>query len=151
MKSSFALYLFLGLFAGALIPLQTSFNAVLGKRFPHPILPSAIVCIVSALYLMAVVLVLRPEVPSMEVIRETPWLGWVGGAFGGTYILCLVFLVPRLGVGLTTVSAVFGQVLMGAALDHVGAFGMPKQEMSWVRFLAIVLMGSGVILFRRVA
>lgn len=148
MNLSFLIYSAMGLFAGCLIPIQTSFNAVLGKRIGNPTLSASAIFFVSTLFLALLVLAVRPELPSLETIRETPYWGWLGGILGAIYILCLVVLTPELGVGFTTAIVVLGQVLMGVALDHFGAFGMPQHSLGWMRIIAVGLIGAGVSLLK---
>ena len=57
--------------------------------------------------------------------------------------------VPRLGVAMTVILMVAGQILISVLLDHFGALGVPKQPLNLTRLLGVALVFGGVLLVRR--
>ena len=137
-------YLALALFAGMTIPFQTSFNTILGKAAGSPIVSTIIVFIIATFFLVAVALLFRSPIPSAKSFEGLPIVGWIGGILGAIYVVILVLVAPKLGVGITTVMVVFGQILMGLTVDHFGLFGLPQTKFGWMRALALVFMSLGV-------
>ena len=116
-------YAFLALFAGALLPLQALINARLGHATAGGLFASACSFLVGTLALSAVLLVMRPTLPSAEALgRLPPWV-WTGAAS----LIALVvlgqmgsaLLLDRYGV-LQAARAVDASRLLGAALVVAG-------------------------------
>jgi len=45
------------------------------------------------------------------------------------YIVAIVLLVPKLGVGVTAILIIAGQIVVALALDHFGAIGAPQYRL----------------------
>ena len=76
-----------------------------------------------------------------------PWWVVVGGVIGAVFVAVSMVLAPAMGVALFFVCVVAGQLVASAALDHVGAFGMPVQPVSAAKLagLALVLVGAALV------
>src|SRR4051812_48075464 len=105
-----ATWLFLAVFAGCLVPVQTALNASVGKNLGHPVLSTAVVFSASLAFLLLMALILRPSWPTREMWAAIPPAAWIGGPLGAIYILTLIWVTPRIGVGTATVLVVLGQV-----------------------------------------
>ncbi len=139
----------LAVFAGGMIPIQTALNATLARRMGSTVLTATASFLVATLFLAVIVLLTRPQLPvSGDFAGVSPFIG-LGGVIGGLYVMCLVFLAPRIGVGLTTALVILGQVATGAALDHFGTLGLREHPFGLARALALLLMGAGVLIFQR--
>jgi len=130
---------------GALVPLQLVFNGQLGAVTRNAFTASLIVFLIGSLVLTAIVLVMRPTFPSLEALMAAPKTVWFGGLIATGYIVAIVIVTPRLGVGLTTSLILIGQLCMALALDHFGAFGNPQHSLGLGRAVGLSLMIVGVI------
>lgn len=137
-----------GFATGALVPLQLVFNGQLGGVTRNAFTASLIVFLLGTLVLAAIVLITRPGLPSLQAVAAAPKTVWLGGLIATAYIVAIVVITPRLGVGLTTALILIGQLCMALALDHLGAFGNPQQTLSLGRTFGLSLMIAGVVLIK---
>ncbi|MDE2579825.1 MAG: DMT family transporter [Hyphomicrobiales bacterium] len=138
----------LGVLAGVLIPVQTALNAQLGRTAGHPLLTTLVVFIVGGVACALGLAVVRPFLPDLAAWRAAPPVAWGGGIIAMAYVVLLVFLAPRIGVGLTTALVLVGQLAAALALDHFGALGNPVHALNLARALGFVLMVAGVALIK---
>ncbi|MDP5085907.1 MAG: DMT family transporter [Yoonia sp.] len=132
------------LVTGALVPLQLAFNGQLGGVTRNAFTASLIVFLVGVLVLSVIVVVTRPTLPTISELAAAPKTVWLGGAIATGYIVAIVVLTPRLGVGLTTGLILIGQILTALALDHLGAFGNPQYTLNAGRLTGLALMIAGI-------
>jgi transporter family-2 protein len=94
----------------------------------------------------AILLVARVGLGSLgEAFRVPVWM-WAGGVMGLTVVFTITFAQPRIGATATIGILIAGQLLMGAAIDRLGLFGVDQIAISWPRALGIVLLGAGAAL-----
>ena len=77
--------------------------------------------------------------------RQPPWL-WVGALMGAIVVFTITFAGPRIGTAATIGLLISGQLVMGAAIDRFGLFGLDRIALHWPRVLGIVLLGIGAAL-----
>ncbi|MEL6919728.1 MAG: DMT family transporter [Pseudomonadota bacterium] len=130
---------------GAFVPLQLVFNGQLGGVTKNAFTASLIVFLTGALVLAAIVMVTRPPLPSPGSLMAAPKTVWLGGLIATGYIVSIVIITPRLGVGLTTGLILVGQLCVALALDHFGAFGNPQQTLGLGRAIGLSLMVAGIV------
>ncbi|MEO1197516.1 MAG: DMT family transporter [Pseudomonadota bacterium] len=130
---------------GAMVPLQLVFNGQLGGVTRNAFTASLIVFLIGALVLLALVAIMRPPLPTLAELRAAPRTVWLGGLIATGYIVAIVIITPRLGVGLTTALILVGQLCMALALDHFGAFGNPQQTLGLGRAVGLAMMIAGVV------
>ncbi len=87
--------------------------------------------------------------PNLGAVRALPWYAWLGGLYGAAAVAAAAFAAPRIGVTQLLVFSIAGHLAMALFLDKVGAFGLPKQDISLSRILGVVLVFAGVLLVRR--
>ena len=61
----------------------------------------------------------------------------------------VTILAPRLGVALTFVLVVAGQMMVSLIVDHYGLLGLPVKHINWQRLVGVALLVAGVLLIRR--
>ncbi|WP_194437024.1 DMT family transporter [Vibrio fluminensis] len=61
----------------------------------------------------------------------------VGGLLGPLYVVVLTMATPILGVAMTMICILFGQVTKSFAIDYFGWFGMPKQKSNPLRTMGL--------------
>jgi transporter family-2 protein len=78
-----------------------------------------------------------------------PVSAWVGGIIATLYILAVVYLVPKLGVGSAAVLIIAGQLVTALVLDHLGAFGTAQDPITWIKAAGagLVLAGAALVKF----
>lgn len=130
---------------GALVPLQLVFNAQLGNVTRNAFTASFIVFAIGLVVLTVIIGITRPSLPSLGTLMAAPKTVWLGGLIATFYILAIVVITPRLGVGLTTALILVGQLCMALTLDHFGAFGNPQQSLGLARALGLAMMIAGVV------
>ena len=130
---------------GAMVPLQLVFNGQLGGVTRNAYTASLIVFLIGAVVLLGLVAIMRPPLPAFAEILAAPRTVWLGGLIATGYIVAIVIITPRLGVGLTTGLILVGQLCMALALDHFGAFGNPQHTLGLGRAAGLALMIAGVI------
>ena len=85
----------------------------------------------------------------MAEVRALPWYAWIGGLYGAVFVAMAAWAAPRLGVTLFLTAAIAGQLAMALLLDRLGAFGLPRTDLSPLRLLGVALVLAGVLLVRR--
>ncbi len=80
--------------------------------------------------------------------REPPWL-WVGGLMGAFIVFTITLVAPKLGVAAAIGLIIAGQLIMGAAIDRFGLFGLERIGLTWPRVLGIALLAAGAALSLR--
>ena len=80
-----------------------------------------------------------------NAFRTPAWM-WLGGLMGLTVVLAITFAQPRLGATATIGILIAGQLVMGAAIDRYGLFGVERIAISAPRAAGIVLLGIGAAL-----
>ena len=78
-----------------------------------------------------------------------PWTAWFGGIVATAYIVAVVFLVPRLGVGSTAVLIIAGQIVAAMILDRLGGFGAEAMPLTTLKLggAGMVLLGAALVKF----
>lgn len=130
---------------GMLLAFQAPINAMLGRALGSPISAALASLVVS----MIAALVIAGLVGDGPAWRAPPiWLYVAGGLIGATFVVGSVFIVPTVGAASFLASVVLGQLLSGLVIDHLGAFGLPIQEVSVGRLAAVGCVLLGVVLLR---
>ena len=132
--------------AGACIALQASANGSFRKNLgDNPLFAACLSILGTVLTAAAAMLVFRPPVPSMAVLRETPWWNWIGGPLGALIVLAGAALTARLGAALFIALVVGGQLLCSLVLDHFALVGLNEQPVTAGRLLGAGLVVAGVL------
>ena len=140
-----AVFISIAFITGSLIPLQLVFNAQLGSITQSPYSAGLIVLIAGLLTMSLIVVVMRPPVPSITALAAAPPNVYLGGVIAAVYIVAIIMVSPKLGVGLPTGLILFGQLVMALALDHVGAFGNPQISINAWRVGGVLMMLGGIV------
>ena len=88
---------------------------------------------------------MRPAFPAWADLAAAPKTVWLGGLIATLYIVAIVVLTPKLGVGLTTSLILVGQLCTALVLDHLGAFGGAQHPLNAWRVGGLALMIAGVV------
>lgn len=133
---------------GAATALQGPTNARLAAAVGSPVNAALVSFAVGtvALAFVALTLQARPDVAAMKTL---PAWAWLGGLYGCVFVVAAAWGVPKIGVAMTIVLMVAGQLVLSLILDHFGALGVPQQPISLSRIVGVALVIGGVLLVRR--
>ncbi len=134
--------------AGGATALQAPINAKLATGVSSAVI-AAFVSFAVGTAALAVIALVGQTRPDWEVTRALPWYAWIGGLFGVVFVIAATWGVPRLGVAMTIILMVAGQLAISLILDHFGAFGAPRQPVNLGRLAGVALVLAGVLLVRR--
>lgn len=138
------LFTLLALLAGIGVAMQSQINGELGKRI-GPLDASLISFTVGTVVLFFLVLLYgKGGIPSIDSV---PKWQLTGGLFGAFFVTVITLCVPRIGVSLTLLIAIAGQIIMGAVINHYGLFGAAAMPISVQKLAAIGLMLVAVALY----
>ena len=136
-----------GIFAGMLSATQIAVNGYLGKVVGSPIKASAISFTVGIIFLAIICIVLHFKNGKSESFKnesaKNPWWMWIGGIFGGLYILANVYLSRIVGTGMTVIILLIGSTTGGILVDHFGMFESPKKPINAQKILGVLIMILG--------
>lgn len=76
--------------------------------------------------------------PRLALMFSKPRWMLSGGVLGPVYVVALTIATPRIGVGLTMVGILFGQVAASLVIDHWGLLGSAKRHVDRYRVGALV-------------
>jgi transporter family-2 protein len=92
---------------------------------------------------IAILLVGRQSLHGLVVAGQQPaWL-WLGGALSALIVLGLTIATPRIGVTAVIALLIAGQLVMAAAIDRFGLFGVERIALHWPRLLGIAFLAAG--------
>lgn len=135
------------LFAGTMLAIQPSTNAVLARTSGSVILAALISFTVGTVILAA--LWLAADRTSPASLRSVPAWAWFGGAYGVIYVAASAYAVPRLGLAVMLTIAIASQLAAALLIDHYGWLGLARTPVNPTRLLGVALVIGGVVLVRR--
>jgi transporter family-2 protein len=148
MNNVFALLM---LIAGAGIAAQIAVNAQLRTVSGSAVWAANIVFAVSmvaGLIALAGATLFSSLAPPNAALWRAPLWVWLGGLFGGVYVVLAIILADRLGAALVSATGILGQLGASMLIDHYGWFGMPIQRATPGRLIGVALLAAGVVLIR---
>ena len=80
--------------------------------------------------------------------KKNPWWMWIGGVFGGIYVLANVELAEIFGTGLAVIIILIGLTTGGILVDHFGLFESPKKTMNVQKIVGVCVMVFGATLIK---
>ena len=131
---------------GVLNTVQSGSNATLAKTLHQPILAALVVTVVNGALYLAVAPFLGLGLPKSGAFAAVPWWGWLGGLFGGAYVLCTIFFAEKLGAGIFVGLTVTAGIVTSVIMDHYGLLGFKPHPASWPRIIGAALMLGGLAL-----
>ena len=143
------IYILLALLAGCMIPFQSAMNAGLGKSLQSPYYSALTVFITAFIGIGIYILATRQLIPELAQFTNAPKWSYLGGILGGIYILMIVLLAPKLGMGNVTVMVLLGQVVAAIIIDHFGLLGATVHLINWKRLVGVCLMIAGIFMVKK--
>ncbi|QIA63084.1 EamA-like transporter family protein [Vibrio astriarenae] len=131
------LYIVLVVVAGMGLSFEAGLLGPLGEQVGHLWATLSIFGVGSALLWM--IRLFTPQGKFMEWNTVPRWQ-LIGGLLGPIYVVALTLSTPVLGVAMTMICVLLGQVTKSFAIDYFGWFGMPKQATKPLRVLGLVFI-----------
>lgn len=141
-------FLSIAIIAGAVLPVQASLNAKMGRAVGDPVYAALISFVVGSFGLMLYALLAKVDLSQVSNAGSMHWSVWMAGLLGAFYVASVIILVPKIGVALTFGLIVTGQLGLSLILDHYGLLGLPVHAINWQRIAGILCIIGGVLLIR---
>lgn len=77
---------------------------------------------------------------------EAPKWSLLGGVLGVVYLTAIVISVPFVGVGITMVTVIIGQLIMSMVIEHFGWLGTMQTRINKEKIFAVISMIIALIL-----
>lgn len=139
-------WVWVGIFVGMCLPLQTCMNTRLRVYLGSPYRASFVSFLVGTLFLVVVLAgTATHDSLSWTLLRQTPAWMWLGGICGVVFLTANIVLLAKIGSVQTVVFPVLGQILMGLAIDHFGFFRVSETPMTIARSCGAVAVILGVL------
>lgn len=77
--------------------------------------------------------------------------GWQlpGGVLGSVYVVILTVATPVIGIAMTMIGILAGQVFKSLIIDHFGLLGTPRRKIDSKRMIALFFIIAALILVAR--
>lgn len=135
-----------GVFAGSLLPIQTSVNNRLRRSVGAPLMASFLSFLIgTGALLVATWITSGHPFPALAQTAGQPWWVFTGGALGVIVLTGNILLFPRVGSVQTVILPITGQIITGLLIDTLGLLGAPQIPLSWLRLLGAVLVLIGAL------
>ncbi|MQW92664.1 EamA-like transporter family protein [Acinetobacter wanghuae] len=76
--------------------------------------------------------------PRLGLMFKQPRWQLTGGILGPIYVIALTIATPHIGVGLTMVGILLGQIATSLVIDHWGLLGSRKRRVDQYRIAALI-------------
>lgn len=80
--------------------------------------------------------------------KGNPWWMWLGGVCGAIAVFGNAWLIPQIGAGVFFMALLLGQMSLSLLMEKYGWLGAERKRISYIQFVGIVLMVSGVAMIR---
>ncbi len=98
---------------------------------------------------IAVLLVARRSLSGVGHAYHQPLWMWLGGFLSAFIVLSITFAAPKIGVAAAIGLVITGNLLIAAAIDRFGWFGVKQIPLHWTRVVGILLLAAGAALSLR--
>ncbi|MEJ5057674.1 MULTISPECIES: DMT family transporter [unclassified Pseudomonas] len=82
-------------------------------------------------------------------LSELPRWQLIGGFLGPIYVVVLTLATPHIGIAMTMIAILSGQVGKSVLIDHFGWFGATRKKVNGERWLALLLIVAALVLIAR--
>jgi transporter family-2 protein len=133
---------------GVVLTVHLAMNGVVGAAINNARVGNAVFWCVGAAMAIAIGLSGWQSGALGSLSRVNPIL-LTAGAMGASLVFGIAYLIPRLGAGPFTYALLAGQIVSAMVLSHYGWLGSPKQPITPMGLVGVVVMAIGIILTRR--
>jgi transporter family-2 protein len=133
---------------GVVLTVHLAMNGMVGAAINNPRVGNAVFWCVGA----AMALIIGWSGWQSRALRGLSQVNPVlltAGAMGASLVFGIAYLIPRMGAGPFTYALLAGQILSAMVLSHYGWLGSPKQPITPMGVLGVVVMVIGIVLTKR--
>lgn len=135
---------------GVGIAIQASSNAVLLSHIKDNSMAAFILFSLGCVFLLLIVFLTGAAsgklVLSTQLFKAAPAWSYLGGIIMASYLLSILFLIPKIGVANSLFFIVLGQIIGSLIIEHFALFGVQQKLMDMQKLLGAGLMLVGVVL-----
>lgn len=131
------------LFAGMSLSIEGAIYGELGKSIGK--LESSFYNFFVGTIILAVVLLFFGKGSLSHTFKAPKWQ-LTGGLLGIFYLTILIVSIPLVGVGLSMISVIVGQMIMSIVIEHKGWLGSSPSKIQKEKAAAVVLMAVSLFL-----
>ena len=140
--------LLLSVVLGVVLTVHLAMNGMVGAAINNARVGNALFWCVGAA--MAVILGLSGwDSGALSRLAQVNPLLLTAGAMGAWLVFGIAYLIPRVGAGPFTYALLAGQIVSAMVLSHYGWLGSPKQPITPMGIVGVVVMVIGIVLTRR--
>jgi transporter family-2 protein len=132
--------------AGAVLPIQATSNAAVGRALGHPLWAALTSLVISAFVVIAALLILKVQAPDIGRALRGAWWVWIGGILGAIYVGSAVVVTPKLGASGFIILVVAGQIFLALLMDHFGLMGLTSKPITFLKVIGAAMILGGVFL-----
>lgn len=133
---------------GVVLTVHLAMNGMVGAAINNPRVGNAVFWCVGAA--MAVILGLSGwQSGALRGLSQVNPVLLTAGAMGASLVFGIAYLIPRMGAGPFTYALLAGQIVSAMVLSHYGWLGSPKQPITPMGVLGVVVMAIGIVLTKR--
>lgn len=137
------LYYLLALLAGAALSFEGAIYAELGKSLGQ--VETSFYNFAMGSIIVGLLWLFFGKGNIAHISRAPKW-SLLGGLLGVVYLTSIVVSVPFVGVGVTMVAVIIGQMLMSMVIEHYGWLGSEKTSVNKEKGLAVLAMTAALLL-----
>lgn len=135
--------LILVIIGGMGLSVEAGLLGPLGERVGH--LSATLSIFGVGAILLSLILVFSPRPNFPQLFNQPRWL-LLGGILGPVYVIVLTFATPVVGVGVTMVGILSGQIAVSLVIDHFGLLGSERRSVDRYRVGALILIIAALLL-----
>lgn len=135
--------------AASLSPLQSLINTKLAQGLGHTFFGTFINFFFGFMFMIAVLMVVRPQMPELSSVQSIPWWAWCGGILGSIFITTQIVAVPHLGAALLFATIIATQLTISLLLDHFGILVNEPHSINLWRATGAAFIIFGVFLIQK--
>ncbi|WP_049237872.1 DMT family transporter [Moraxella canis] len=141
-------YWLLAFFVGAGAAIQAAINSRLAAGLgDQPIIAAFISFLIGTIFLGVIMISQSNLTLAWAGLPEQPWWRWLGGLIGAAFVFSTVLLAPKIGLVNMVFLIILGQLSAGMAIDAYGLIQMPTRPLSWQKYIGILVMLLGLLIF----
>lgn len=125
------------LIAGMGLSVEAGLLGPLGEQVGH--LSATLSIFMVGALLLSLALLFSPQRQLGALFKQPRWL-LTGGVLGPMYVIILTLATPLVGVGMTMVGILCGQVAASLAIDHFGWLGSERRQVDGYRLGALAMI-----------
>lgn len=137
-------YIPLVIMAGMGLSVEAGLLGPLGEEVGHLWATLSIFGVGAALLFLISLLTGKPT--EHRSFSSLPRWQLTGGILGPVYVIMLTLATPVIGVAMTMIAILSGQVAKSLLIDHFGWFGISRKRVGVQRLLALALIVAALIL-----